>query len=134
MTDSETAGPQPDASLLVVEDDHAMQQLLRLTFERSGFRVKTASDGMEGLELLASFQADAVVTDLSMPRLDGCRMIRTIRARAAAGIGPPVLVITGLPSGDPLVQCAQGEARVSVIYKPPTFKELPLMVRGLLAA
>jgi DNA-binding response OmpR family regulator len=69
-------------TLLVVEDDEALRRLIRLTFEKEGYRVLGARDGIQGLQLLeARFgDVDLVICDIIMPRLNGWQL----RERALA--------------------------------------------------
>jgi len=68
--------------ILVVDDETAICSLLRRTLERESYRVVTANDGREGLELFLSHRAEVrlVITDLMMPVMDGTELIRSLRA------------------------------------------------------
>jgi len=67
-------------TILVVDDDKKIVQLVSLYLKREGHRVLTAFDGQEALELARSKQPDLIVLDLFLPELDGtdvCRLLRT---------------------------------------------------------
>jgi len=67
-------------TILVVDDDKKIVQLVSLYLKREGYRVLTAFDGQEALELARSKQPDLIVLDLFLPELDGtdvCRLLRT---------------------------------------------------------
>jgi CheY-like chemotaxis protein len=74
-----------DASVrvLVVDDEAGIRYLLEAVLAEEGFRVTTAQDGIEALQVVASATPpDVVVTDLMMPRLDGYGLINRLRAAA----------------------------------------------------
>ncbi|MBL8922128.1 MAG: response regulator [Myxococcaceae bacterium] len=78
------AAPPNDAEaartpILFVDDDPAVVSMLAAYFTKKGYPVKTASDGVEALSLLAAHPFDVVVADLNMPRLDGWGLLRLIR-------------------------------------------------------
>ena len=70
--------------VLVVDDETAICSLLRRTLERQNYRVVTANDGREGLELFRSHRSEVrlVITDLMMPVMDGTELIRSLRVLA----------------------------------------------------
>ncbi len=84
-------------SILVVDDDEEIRQVLRLVLEKSGHRVRLASDGEEALQAMLQELPALVLLDIMMPRLDGLEVIRQMRAdpdlRAL-----PVIAFTALTS------------------------------------
>ncbi len=67
-------------SILIVDDSKAILSLMRNVLDLAGYKVFTASDGVEGLALLKSGQAiDIIITDLNMPNMDGITFIWEIR-------------------------------------------------------
>lgn len=78
--------------ILVVEDEAIAAQALEDFLTRRGYRVTLAADGQEGLEAMEREPADAIVTDLRMPRVDGQEMIRRLWEK---GFDRPVIVMTG---------------------------------------
>ena len=71
----------PRPRVLVIEDDAALRKVLELRLTIEGFEVAVASDGQAGLDTIASFLPDAVISDLMMPRLDGYGFCRAARSR-----------------------------------------------------
>ena len=65
------AGPALAACILVVDDAVIVREVERSILEQEGYRVLTASDGVEALAVLANQACDLVVTDIDMPRMDG---------------------------------------------------------------
>ncbi len=68
-------------TILVVDDDSAMQRLLMYHLEKAGYDVVVAEDGLEGLEKVESTRPSVVVTDLMMAHKDGFELSRDIRSR-----------------------------------------------------
>jgi CheY-like chemotaxis protein len=83
----------PRGRLLVVDDSCAVRVLHRAIATSAGYEVRTAAEGAEALRLLADAPADAVVTDLDMPGMDGLRLTESIRARPELR-SLPVLIVT----------------------------------------
>jgi two-component system chemotaxis sensor kinase CheA len=81
-------------SVLVAEDSITSRMLLRGLLESAGYRVRTASDGMEALLALRSDRFDLVVSDVDMPRLNGFGLTQRIRADARTATLPVILVTT----------------------------------------
>jgi two-component system, OmpR family, response regulator len=71
-------------TLLVVDDDAHIRDVVQYALEREGFAVRTAADGAKGLAALAEGGVDLVVLDILMPELDGFEFCR--RARAAGDV------------------------------------------------
>jgi len=80
-----------DKTLLLVDDDRALLQLLGQYLEKVGYRVVTAADGREGLRALYDQRPDMAILDIMMPRLDGWTMLERIRDLSDL----PVILLTG---------------------------------------
>lgn len=66
-------------TVLIVEDNRAMTQVLRFNFERAGFATAVAFDGLEAIRQLEERNFDLVITDLQMPAMDGGELCRHVR-------------------------------------------------------
>lgn len=66
-------------SVLVVDDQDQVRQLIRETLEQAGYEVEEARDGKEGLERYRARSADLVIMDILMPDQDGLEGIMTLR-------------------------------------------------------
>lgn len=66
-------------TIVLAEDDQALNGLLTRVLESAGYRVLSAQDGLEALTLVQRFPTDLVVSDIDMPRLDGWGLLRTLR-------------------------------------------------------
>ncbi|HEX4620750.1 MAG TPA: response regulator, partial [Myxococcaceae bacterium] len=75
--------PQPPAGpptpLLLVDDDAELCRMFGLYFQKHGFQVTTATDGLQGYEQAMGQPFEAIVADLNMPRMDGWGMLRMLR-------------------------------------------------------
>jgi DNA-binding response OmpR family regulator len=65
--------------ILVVDDDPVFSGVAAAALGRAGFRIRTARDGAEGLELLACERFDLVIIDLQTPCIDGLRLVALLR-------------------------------------------------------
>ena len=77
-------------TVLIVEDDRDIVELLTLYLSGSGYEVLTASDGEEALERLAGSSADIALVDIMMPRMNGYDFIKTLRQTSDI----PVIIIS----------------------------------------
>ena len=66
-------------NILVVDDDKNTRLFLKATLEDAGYRVTTAGNGLEALEILDEKHIDLVVLDIMMPKMDGYEFTRTLR-------------------------------------------------------
>ena len=118
---------QMDTKLLIVDDDPNICEMLRLYLENEGYKVKTASDGAEGINYFKIYEPDLVLLDVMMPKKDGWQVCREIRE-----VSPkPVIMIT-----------AKGEVFDKVlglelgaddfIVKPFDMKELSARIKAVL--
>ncbi len=79
-------------SVLVVDDDDQVRQLIRETLEQAGYGVQDARDGKEGLERYRVKPTDLVIMDILMPDQDGLESIMTLRREFPTS---RVIAITG---------------------------------------
>ncbi|MFG2681992.1 response regulator [Streptomyces sp. NPDC048392] len=91
--------------VLIIEDDRAVRDGVRLALRRQGHDVAAAATGEDGLEQLRSFRPDAVVLDLMLPGMSGLEVCRRIRAHdqvpiiMATARGDDTDIVVGLESG-----------------------------------
>lgn len=72
--------PAPPTTILVVEDDELIRQVLAEILELNGYTVLQAVDGNQGFELAAKMRPAIILTDVSMPGLNGFELIERLRA------------------------------------------------------
>jgi two-component system chemotaxis response regulator CheY len=80
-------------TILTVDDSRTIREMLMLALQNAGYRVLQAEDGIVGLEVLQGQQADVIITDINMPRLDGFGFIEHVR-RDSTHRAVPILVLT----------------------------------------
>ena len=88
--------PRPDrpVRVLVVDDTEDTRQLYAHYLERNGFAVQVAGNGTEGVLRAIVSRPDAIVMDVSMPRVDGCEATRRLKSAAATRVIPVILLST----------------------------------------
>jgi two-component system response regulator MprA len=114
--------------LLVVDDDPALARTLRRALGIEGYDVECAGDGAEALQRLSGCRFDAVVLDVSMPRLDGLAVCRRMRERRDR---TPVLMLTARDAVGDRVSGLDAGAD-DYLVKPFALDELNARVRALL--
>jgi two-component system response regulator MprA len=116
------------ARVLVVDDEPAVRRALERALRLDSYEVALAADGQEALDALAESPPDAVILDVSMPRLDGLEVCRRMRN---AGDRTPVLMLTARDAIDDRVQGLDVGAD-DYLVKPFALRELQARLRALL--
>ena len=80
--------------ILIVEDEFVFLELLVEKFKAQNFDVVTAANGKEGLQMAEREHPDAIVTDLTMPIMDGVEFIRNLRAKDSWGKKVFVIILS----------------------------------------
>ena len=111
------------ATVLVVEDDDAMRDLLTEELADAGYRVRAANGGSMGLEIARGEPIDLVITDLRMPDLDGFDLIRDVGALPNP---PHIVMITAFGSIETAIKAVKLGA-YDYITKPFELEELILL-------
>ena len=76
--------------LLVIDDDANICEMLKIYFENEGYQVRTAGDGIDGIQFFKIFEPDLVLLDIMMPKKDGWQVCREIREISQK----PIIMIT----------------------------------------
>ena len=97
---------------LVVDDSMLIRHTVCRFLEDKGFRVESATNGMEAMEMLIGIRPDIIVTDLQMPKMGGHELIRALKTRPQTSEIPVVILAGKNQPEDP----AEPAARY-VIYK-----------------
>jgi two-component system, NtrC family, response regulator AtoC len=87
--------------ILLVDDDPGFRRALTLILEDAGYEVRTASDGVEGLERARRERPHLILTDVRMPRMGGLLLVERLREE---GVHAPVIVMTAYGSMDLAVE------------------------------
>lgn len=115
------------ATILLVDDEEAVQKLLTYPLEHEGFRVLQARDGEEALRRFAGEHVDLVVLDLMLPKVDGLEVCRRMRSRSSV----PIIMLTARDDElDKVVGLELGAD--DYITKPFSIREFRSRVRALL--
>ncbi|KAA0581168.1 response regulator [Azospirillum sp. B21] len=119
------------AVILLVDDEDSVRRYLRLVLEEAGCTVVEASDGREALERYdeAGGLFDAVVSDVSMPRMNGLELARALETRNQL---LPILFLTGYASRETAAGLTAQEGR-QIVMKPVAPERLLHALRDLLA-
>lgn len=111
--------------VLVVEDDFASRELLKITLENEKYQCKVADNGEAGLELFNKFLPNVVISDVRMPKMDGMELLATIRKRVKDVI---IIMITGHGNEQLAIQALQLGAN-NYIKKPLDLSDLKILLR-----
>ena len=115
-------------NLLIVEDHRSLLESLRTGLEEEGYRVFTATSGVEGHLIARREPLDAIMLDLQLPDGDGLQMLKTIRSE---GLNIPVLILSARDSLEDRVLGLDSGAD-DYLVKPVAFAELLARLRSLL--
>lgn len=115
--------------VLVIDDDAATVEMIRMGLEADGMRVFGASDGAEGVELLAREQIDVVVLDIMMPRVDGWMALMDIRNNPETSDVPVIMLTAKTQDLAKILAFKQGVQQY--VTKPFNIMELAARVESL---
>ncbi|MFN0155184.1 MAG: response regulator [Gaiella sp.] len=114
-------------TVLLVDDESSIQELLTFPLERDGYRVLQATDGEQALALFQAHEVDVVVLDLMLPRVDGLEVCRRLRATSTV----PIIMLTA--RDDELDKVLGLELGADdYITKPFSIREFRSRIRALL--
>ena len=117
-------------SLLVVEDENDIADLLGKVFSKEGFQVGVARDGLTALEMLRREPPDLVVLDWMLPELSGIDVLKEMRARPESRMIPVIMLTARREEIDRVLGLELGAD--DYVTKPFSARELVLRIRGLL--
>lgn len=117
-----------DETILLIEDDEALAQLVQLLLERAGYTVEVANNGESGLRLARQSPPSLVLLDVLMPDMDGWHVYEGLRRLTDA----PVLFLTAL-GDEHNITYGLGLGADDYIVKPFGYKELVTRVKAALS-
>ena len=118
---------QPEAHLLVVDDDERIRGLLQKFLIRNGFLVSVARDGAQARKLLAGIEFDMIILDVMMPGEDGISLTRDLRSKMQT----PILLLTAKGETQSRIEGLEAGAD-DYLGKPFEPKELLLRINAIL--
>lgn len=118
---------EPAKTILVVEDEEILRDLLRKSLNRSGYDVLSAENGRYALDTLQTNQVDLILLDIMMPQMDGFEFCEEIRQTSDV----PIIILTALNRPDDVVRGLQLGAD-EYITKPFSFSELSVRIESML--
>ena len=114
-------------TILIVEDDPNIAELVQMYLEKEGYNTRIASDGGQGIDLFRQLRPDLVLLDIMLPVMDGWNVLRTIRQDSKT----PVIMLTAKGETNDKVQGLKQGAD-DYLTKPFEPQELLACVRLLL--
>ncbi|MDH5326590.1 MAG: sigma-54 dependent transcriptional regulator [Gammaproteobacteria bacterium] len=102
------------ATVLVVEDDQSLRDVIGSTLALAGYQTVMAQDGMDAMAIMEKHSVDLVVTDIQMPKMDGNTLLKSLRSRWP---DLPVVMITAYASIQKAVESMK-EGAVDYLAKP----------------
>jgi CheY-like chemotaxis protein/DNA-directed RNA polymerase subunit RPC12/RpoP len=115
------------SSVLLVDDDPAIREVLSIELEEAGFKAQQAEDGIDGLVKLRDELPKVIISDLQMPRMSGIEFISVVRRRFPS---IPVIVLSGsIPSELPAEIKADGWFEKSARQIPKLLQAVHDLVR-----
>src|SRR5207244_12154776 len=118
-----TPGSPDDGSVLIVDDDAALREVLSCLLAEDGWRVATAADGEAALAAVEQHKPSAVVLDLMMPRVDGFEVLQTLRRRPSTQDLPVIVVTAKDLTDEDRERLARNAQRVIVKQAVPRSEE-----------
>jgi DNA-binding response OmpR family regulator len=115
---------QSKGTLLIVDDEAEIREIIEVNVAALGFTVLEAGDGEQALEILKEHQVDVVVSDLMMPRMSGLTLLTDMRD---LGYMQPFIFVTAFPSQDSTIQALRLGA-FDYVEKPFDSEELKMLI------
>jgi two-component system, OmpR family, response regulator len=86
---------EQNKTILIMDDDLALQTVLEIALHEAGYEVILANDGQEGVEKLKTLSPDLVISDIMMPQMDGVETFQRIKEQLQDK-GIPIFIMTAL--------------------------------------
>ena len=127
---AEGRGATMTATVLVVEDERKLRELVRSYLERAGFTVLSTGSGAEAITMATTASPDLVVLDLGLPDVPGETVARELRATSVTGT-TPILILTAKSAEEDRIRGLELGAD-DYVTKPFSPRELVLRVQAIL--
>ena len=119
--------PADGTTVLVVDDEESLRNLLQISLQRQGYQVLVARNGCEAIEVAATKKIDLMLLDVMMPEMDGFATCIEMRKRSDV----PIVMLTALNRPDDIVHGFNLGAD-DYITKPFTFREVEVRLQAIL--
>ena len=96
---------QNKKSILIVEDDIFVRELVSMKLKEAKYIVTTSSDGQDGLNKLLSGKYDIALLDLMLPNKTGLEILAEFRANKAPNYNPKIIIMSNLSEQDKITEC-----------------------------
>jgi len=118
------------AVIIVIDDDYSIRRLIKFTLEKEHYKVITAEDALEGINILSSRKIDLIILDIIMPDIDGYEALKVIKSSDHLK-DIPVLMLTAKNEIDDMMKGFELGAD-EYLAKPFELSELLARIRNLL--
>jgi CheY-like chemotaxis protein len=120
--------------IVVVEDDIAMREIVVHKLTSSGFAVKEAEDGQQGIDLIIQEKPDLVLLDLMLPEVDGFTVLETVRKNPDKTLAAtPVIILSNLWSNKDILKTKALNVQAYMVKAYFTTEEILKKVNDVLA-
>ncbi len=114
-------------TVLIIDDEPDLVEISTAHLEEAGYRVISASNGIEGLELAKKAKPDLILLDIVMPGMDGLEMLETLRGTPGLA-ATKVLMLTAKGRSENIFEADRLRA-VDYLIKPYSYEELVIAVK-----
>ncbi|GGG77740.1 response regulator transcription factor [Edaphobacter dinghuensis] len=119
--------PGQQAKILIVDDEPQIIRVLRTALSTQGYAVRIAGNGVEGADIALEWKPDLVITDVSMPEMNGIELCRELRARSDVAI-----IVLSVRNNERMKIEALDAGADDYVTKPFSIQELQARVRAQL--
>lgn len=132
MSDANQTTPKNPIKILCIEDEFFITELYERALKKAGYRVTTALNGLDGLEIAQTNQYDLVLLDIMVPGMNGLDILRTLRDKSKTpGFKAKLVITTNLDQDDDTRAELEEQADGYLIKAAITPKELVSFVDRL---
>ncbi|MBD3315625.1 MAG: response regulator [Chitinivibrionales bacterium] len=118
------------ANVLIIDDQEIIRDLIQDALEEKGYKITTAEDGVEALELCRKHTFDVVITDVCMPRLEGVAVVRSLKSDYPK---TKVIVVSGANYRKEYLGTAENFGADAILEKPVDLDSLCEVIEKLCA-
>lgn len=123
---SKNSGDPKSKTVMIVDDDDSIRELLEFVVKKEGFGVDKAADGEEALQKIAARKPSLILLDLMLPRYGGFEVLRQLQGGETARV--PIIVLTGRYTDRSTAEMIKQESNVVEFIekpvKPPVLTQL----------